>query len=827
MPPLPTGTVTFLFTDIEGSTRLLQLLGEGYAAVLAEHRALLEDAFTAHDGAVVDTQGDAFFVAFARATDAAHAAVAGQRALIEHLWPPGSAVQARMGLHTGQPMLVESGYVGLDVHRAARIAAAGHGTQILLSRTTADLVEDELPEGITLLDLGSYRLKDLNRPERLFQVVARDLPVDFAPLRATETPPGEQPVRLTGLAARGRELTEAQRLLAAMPLDPEDVLRAVRERLQLERPQPSLRIGSSEYTGGNLRFDGSNSLLFEFPTLQPQFPELYSSPTYRMLFAVGLARESQFQPSMLNELDRLRRRYNIDKVVLWTTVAVDDQTRQLLKATGVEVVALDAKDLAEVFSRPLANYLPVAGQPLDYSVYVNQVAHELVKRLRKLFHLVLSEVAAPIFGRHYAAAHIGTRAMMAFEQARLREVIEDAERAGRTDAAVDLGCATGRHSFLLAQSFSEVYAYDSSPSMIDVANRLKRERGDTRISFCVNDFEYEQLSDEERFYGRADLVIGSFGVGSFVEDTVRMLRRIHDWLRPGGTVFLSFYNENSLALKLMPNRRDSPLAATLDPENGTLRVELPGGIEFDVFCKPFSETTKGEINKLFDIDALYSYPTAMSLLPNSLLQDSLAADLFAEIDAAVANCATLPEGSRLRHTYGHYVIVAAHRRPSGFRGYSNVMAELAAHPEISYELIEHRPVLSAEDARRELGGETPLSAIVKTLIFKLGGSHEYLAIVLPADTMIDRDALARRFGVARSRIKFASEKEVSELGFPLGSVAPFGFAGGSRVRRYVDPRLREDTGESLYVGTGQNQITLKLRREDFLTLVRDSEWLRV
>jgi len=170
VPPLPTGTVTFLFTDLEGSTRLLQLLGESYAAVLSEHRTLLDDAFSMHDGAVVDTQGDAFFVAFARATDAVRAAVAAQRTLSEHFWsalPDGlgglGAVRARIGIHTGQPMLVEGSYVGMDVHRAARIAAAGHGMQILLSRTTADLVEDDLPEGIAVIDLGSYRLKDLDR----------------------------------------------------------------------------------------------------------------------------------------------------------------------------------------------------------------------------------------------------------------------------------------------------------------------------------------------------------------------------------------------------------------------------------------------------------------------------------------------------------------------------------------------------------------------------------------------------------------------------------------------------------------------------------------
>jgi predicted ATPase len=155
---LPTGTVTFLFTDIEGSTRLLQELGDEYANALAEHRKALRNAFAAHDGAEVDTQGDAFFVAFARAADALAAARDGQAALAD------GPIQVRMGLHTGEPVVTVEGYVGLDVHRAARIAAAGHGGQVLVSQTTRELVPDHLRE------LGEHRLKDFSEPVALFQL---------------------------------------------------------------------------------------------------------------------------------------------------------------------------------------------------------------------------------------------------------------------------------------------------------------------------------------------------------------------------------------------------------------------------------------------------------------------------------------------------------------------------------------------------------------------------------------------------------------------------------------------------------------------------------
>src|SRR5438093_8553665 len=150
MRDLPTGTITLLFTDIEGSTHLLQQLGARYAELLTECRDLLRAAFHTYHGHEVDTQGDAIFTAFARASDALSAAVAAQRKLALHSWPDAAVVRVRMGLHTGEPSRVAEGYVGLDVHYAARIMSAGHGGQVLLSRTTRDLVEQDLPGAVSL-----------------------------------------------------------------------------------------------------------------------------------------------------------------------------------------------------------------------------------------------------------------------------------------------------------------------------------------------------------------------------------------------------------------------------------------------------------------------------------------------------------------------------------------------------------------------------------------------------------------------------------------------------------------------------------------------------
>src|SRR4030042_2580670 len=190
-PDLPEGTVTFLFTDIEGSTQLLHRLRDKYAILLEEHHRILREAFLNWDGHEVDTQGDAFFVAFSRATQAVGAAAEAQRKLKQHIWPERVTVQVRMGIHTGESWTGSEGYVGMEVHRAARIAHVGNGGQVLLSETSTALVRDELPPGVTLHDLGRHLLKDIHRPERIHQLLIEGLQTEFPPLTSLEMLPPE------------------------------------------------------------------------------------------------------------------------------------------------------------------------------------------------------------------------------------------------------------------------------------------------------------------------------------------------------------------------------------------------------------------------------------------------------------------------------------------------------------------------------------------------------------------------------------------------------------------------------------------------------------
>ena len=212
MEELPSGTITLLFTDIEGSTALVNRLGDRYGEALSAQRALVRAAIAAGRGREMGTEGDSFFVVFESAGDAVACCIAAQRALAGHGWPGGIAVRIRMGLHSGEPLRHEDGYIGIDVHRAARIAAAAHGGQVVLSGATRLLAQSRLPDGVSVRDLGLHRLKDIEAPERIYQLVGAGLQEDFPPLKSLGTQ-ASLPAPATPLVGRDGDL---ERLRAAI-----------------------------------------------------------------------------------------------------------------------------------------------------------------------------------------------------------------------------------------------------------------------------------------------------------------------------------------------------------------------------------------------------------------------------------------------------------------------------------------------------------------------------------------------------------------------------------------------------------------------------------
>jgi predicted ATPase/class 3 adenylate cyclase/DNA-binding XRE family transcriptional regulator len=215
------GTLTFVFTDIEGSTALLRRVGEGvYAQLLADHHALIRSVLAAHGGTELNTLGDGFFAGFSSPRACVAAAVQMQQALEGHAWPAGERLRVRMGVHTGEASDTAVGPVGLDVHRAARVAAVGHGGQVLVSETAAALVRDALPPGAALIDLGMHQLKDLGRPEQIFQLSAPGLAAEFPPLRSLGNPalPNNLPAQLARFVGRERELSDVRALVESSRL---------------------------------------------------------------------------------------------------------------------------------------------------------------------------------------------------------------------------------------------------------------------------------------------------------------------------------------------------------------------------------------------------------------------------------------------------------------------------------------------------------------------------------------------------------------------------------------------------------------------------------
>jgi class 3 adenylate cyclase len=232
---LPRGTVTFLFSDVDGSTEMVKRLGARYADVLAEHRRLLRSEFVIHHGREVDTQGDAFCIAFGSAKDAVLAAVAAQRAIAANDWDEGIAPRVRMGLHTCEPDQSDDGYVGVGLHRAARICTLGHGGQVLLSRSTAGIADDHEITGVSARDLGEQTLKNFDWPERVYQLVVDGLPSEFPPLRAaTEQAPLTGTVTI--VVSEGRRVIRLSRelppeIFGVLINEYQRVLRDVLERM--------------------------------------------------------------------------------------------------------------------------------------------------------------------------------------------------------------------------------------------------------------------------------------------------------------------------------------------------------------------------------------------------------------------------------------------------------------------------------------------------------------------------------------------------------------------------------------------------------------------
>lgn len=645
------------------------------------------------------------------------------------------------------------------------------------------------------------------------------------------------------------ETTSVDAPLAVEDLDSADILAVLKARFQHERISQHFNLASDyDFVGSRLRVHSDNSLFLTFSVKEAgPLGAREARVIYRLLVLLGARDEQEYSDDLRLDLSELADKFNIDRTIVWSSNMIPATVTRLLKRQNVEIICLTQTERRKQNALPF--FLPLPQKTHEYDVTVNAIADLLTRRLKKLFHLVLSEVAAPIYDSLYGKDKVATLEMMRWEEDEVARIAQHLKSSGRSGLAVDVGCGTGRHTFPLADAFKEVFAFDFSPKMIKQTKSEKKRLDNRNISFEVIDIEYEDVPPEHVLTatgdGRVDLVLASFGMGSFVEDTAQLLRRFHKWLRPGGYVILSFYNADALLLNVKPTWRDTSLAAHLDVETKTLRVELGDETVFHIFCQPYSEAIRAKVNAIFEVERISSFPSIMALMPNGLLTNDLAAALFSHVDrvlaaewelqrlvSEVARCVgsddyalkllsrieeiLISKGMETPKQLGYYVMVVARKGGSEGEGFARVMALLKRN-ECDHSVISHAPVQSVSDVVNEIGEFR--GQMVKTVIFKHRPSKRLYAVVLFAERRVDKKAIAEQLGLKPGSFVYASEKDVLRLGFPLGGLAPFGFDPSSNIVGLVDEEILETESEWLYSRIGDNSKTLKIRASDFKRMV--------
>lgn len=590
-------------------------------------------------------------------------------------------------------------------------------------------------------------------------------------------------------------------------ISPKDVCSMLSLKFEVERMERFFDIAPDfHFTSNEFELNPQNSMLLRFKGIKNENP-------YKMLLILEFCERTEVPIPLQNQIRRVAEK-NIDKIVIWLKKNIDADTIHALKTSNSNIIYISNSEINSV--NYISNFYPY-GEDYNFAVILNKLTDLLVVRLKKLFHLVLSEIAAPSYDTSYGRSKIGTKAIMDFEEEILHRTIkylkwQKKSKEQKLETAIDVGCGTGRHSIVcLAPYFKSVFGFDFSPKMIEVAKFKKREQDLDHIVFTTADLEYEQITYENEFIKNSDLVVASFGMGSFIEDTAKMLRRFHEWMIPGGMLFLSFYNRNSILLNLVPSWRETSLSAHIDVDSNTLLVQLTPDTVFQIYCKPFDDTIKAEIAKKFDILNIYHFPTTMALMPNSLLQDPIAKNLFEYVDKNLC--------SNKEHFLGHYVIVVAQKsQDSKIDGYKKVISILKER-QIKHEIIEHDMVLSVNDVIKEIGAQSGF--MVKTLVFCNNEKKRYLVVALPHTKKLNKIKFSKMLEIHHKKLKFATEKEIVALGFPLGGIPPFGFPEKIDIDYYIEKSLKEAKDSDIYMGVGDNKKTLKLRSREFVKLVQN------
>ena len=535
---------------------------------------------------------------------------------------------------------------------------------------------------------------------------------------------------------------------------------------------------------------------------------------------------TQEAPTMddLEALQRVAERRSLDFVV----VPRDDWPADLRRraATFGRIRLAELPRFAPVGPTLFRDYFVPAEHARDDIVQANCNSTGLLTDMGKLFHIVLADLAAPTYDEQYGDASFGTQRAMAFEEELVDSTIA---RMDQTKNAVDLGCGTGRHTFRLAERFDKVAGYDFSPGMIRVATEKKRQmivdEGRTlEIDFEVRDIEEEPLQFEG---GTLDLVIGCFGMGSFIRDPVPFLSGIKEQLRPDGKLVLSFYNADALVYQAPPPWRDNALSAALVPGRDELEVTLPGGERFRIFCRPYRfDLLKGQLSRIFDTVKIWSCPAFASFLPGDFFvrgpNSVVARSVIESVDRNLAVRADLPIGAYFTAVCTKTMDDKApsHTRVASqailsLRGEKALLSELSGK-KISFERIEHRRVRNVDDVRRELGVDG--SNLVKAILaVEKDGAAAPVVLVLQGSRRLDIEKVSRWLGLTPRQWRFATQKEVQRVyGLEIGGVPPFGYK--DEVRIGFDVALSRES--AAICGIGNPQCSIRLKMADLIAIAK-------
>lgn len=545
------------------------------------------------------------------------------------------------------------------------------------------------------------------------------------------------------------------------------------------------------------------------------------SATLRLAVSFEYSPEALVEPEDLLRAQHVAQDLPVDRFILprqqWpASLRAHRQACRNLELLDVELTEVRREGL-------LKDFFIDGTLTMSESLAVNAFIESILVQMGKIFHVVLADRAAPTYDDSYGKNSFGTHRAMDFEFGLLKQIVS---KLPNRSLCVELGCGTGRHTLELAHSFKKSVGYDFSPGMIKVANE-KKVAASTRnpgiqgsVEFHVQDIELDPI---EFGQDSIDLIVGSFGMGSFISNLVPLLTGLKDQLSPGGRLVLSFYNEGALRYVVPPPWTDSSLSACLLPDKDELEVRLSAEESFRIYCKSYElESIKSQFHNIFEPVEIYSCPSFSAFLPEHYFNDPIhgarARKVIGEIDQDLAGRRSLPFGAYFTIVAGKPATARRGINLEKRRGSKNRWIRLLDEAKVDYESLFHSRVRNTAEVSRAIG--VGLEQLAKAVLFTMRDAEdeesEMTAVaVTTGNRLLDFAKVAHVWGVDRRRIRMALQSELALLyGIEIGGVPPFGY--GPNVSIFIDRSIVSE--EYVYCGVGDPTQSVRISSTDLVQL---------